>query len=129
MIISLVLAPWLEIAKLANLEKCVEIYAANTVEMDVWRSRASVEMGVMWGNLENFAMKLVMLDTKLVVIKIPEIVSLNRSLKNISSNHFVLLLVVMSALVFKGQCHDFGPILFSCFYYLRCFKYTFLMTK
>lgn len=101
-IILLVFVFWLEIVKLVNLEKCVEIYVVNIVEMDVWRLWVFVEMGVMWGNLENFVMKFVMFDMKFVVIKIFEIVSLNWFLKNIFLNYFVLLLVVMFVLVFKG---------------------------
>lgn len=47
--------------------------------MVVSDSRASLKMVELWGNLENFAMNLVILDRKFVVIKIPEIVSVNRT--------------------------------------------------
>lgn len=79
LIMSLVSVYGLEIVQLATLEECVTKYAATTVAMVVSDSRASLKMVELWGNLENFAMNLVILDRKFVVIKIPEIVSVNRT--------------------------------------------------
>lgn len=59
-----------EIVQQASLGSFVTKHAANTVEMDASGLRAAVMMVVLWENQEISATKRVMLDTKLVVIRI-----------------------------------------------------------
>lgn len=59
-----------ENVQLASSGSFVTKHAANTVEMDVSGLRAAVMMVVLWENQEISATKRVMLDTKLVVIRI-----------------------------------------------------------